>query len=150
MHVAWLGSFSQRLQFLTISPNLHDIWPIFFLIPSRYETAHFLIVLRLSGDGYSLQGSKKQPSRHMCVIKMCSVLTEIIEYAVKSSSQNKNFKSYVVILSRLEGWKKLKRKIPYLGIFKYEFNIQKNCLQRPLPVCLSIHAKHHKLFGAIF
>jgi hypothetical protein len=33
---------------LMISPNLHDIWPLFFLIPSR-----------LLGDGYSLLGSKK-------------------------------------------------------------------------------------------
>jgi hypothetical protein len=29
------------------------------LILSRYETAHFLIVIRTSGDGYSLLGSKK-------------------------------------------------------------------------------------------
>jgi hypothetical protein len=56
MHLAWLGSFSQRLM---ISPNLLDIWPVFFLILSRYETAHFLIVFRPSGDGYSLLGSKK-------------------------------------------------------------------------------------------
>jgi hypothetical protein len=27
--------------FLMISPNLLDIWPVFFLILSRYETAHF-------------------------------------------------------------------------------------------------------------
>ncbi len=57
MHVAWLGSFSQC--FLMISPNLLDIWPVLFLVPSRYETAHFLIVLGLPGDGYSLLGSKK-------------------------------------------------------------------------------------------
>ncbi len=49
MHFAWLGSFSHLL----------DIWPIFFLILSRYETAHFLIVFRPSGDGYSMLGSKK-------------------------------------------------------------------------------------------
>jgi hypothetical protein len=41
-----------------ISPNLLDIWPVFFLILSRYETVHFLIVFRPSGDGYSLLGSK--------------------------------------------------------------------------------------------
>jgi hypothetical protein len=52
----WLGlaHFHNGYSFLTISPNLHDIWPVFFLILSRYETAHFLIVLRPSGDGYSL------------------------------------------------------------------------------------------------
>ncbi len=62
MHLAWLGSFSQRdngYSFLMISPNLLDIWPVFFLILSRYETSHFLIIFRPSGDGYSLLGSKK-------------------------------------------------------------------------------------------
>jgi hypothetical protein len=54
MHVAWLG-----YSFLTISPNLHDIWSVLFLVLSRYETAHFFIVLGPSGDGYSLLGSKK-------------------------------------------------------------------------------------------
>jgi hypothetical protein len=44
---------------LMISPNLLDIWPVFFLILSRYGTLHFLIVLRTTGDGYSLLGSKK-------------------------------------------------------------------------------------------
>jgi len=29
------------------------------LIPSRYETAHFLMLLKLPGDGYSLLSSKK-------------------------------------------------------------------------------------------
>jgi hypothetical protein len=32
--------------FLMISPNLLDIWAMFFLILSRCETLHFLIVLR--------------------------------------------------------------------------------------------------------
>jgi hypothetical protein len=58
MHVAWLGSFSQRLLFFMISPNLHDIWPLFLPISSRNETAHLLTLLRLPGDGYSLLGSK--------------------------------------------------------------------------------------------
>jgi hypothetical protein len=31
---------------------------LFLLIPSRYETAHLLTLLRLPGDGYSLLGSK--------------------------------------------------------------------------------------------
>jgi hypothetical protein len=57
----WLGlaHFHNGYSFLMISPNLHDIWPLFFLIPSRYETAHLLTLLRLPGDGYSLLGSKK-------------------------------------------------------------------------------------------
>ena len=56
----WLGlaHFHNGYSFLLISPNLHDIWPVFFFILSCYETAHFLIVFRTSGDGYSLLGSK--------------------------------------------------------------------------------------------
>jgi hypothetical protein len=54
-----LAHFLNGYSFLMISPNLLDIWPVFFLILSRYETAHFLIVFRTSGDGYSLLGSKK-------------------------------------------------------------------------------------------
>jgi hypothetical protein len=57
----WLGlvHFHNGYSFLTISPNLHDIWPLFLLIPSRYSTAHLLTLLILLGDGYSLLGSKK-------------------------------------------------------------------------------------------
>ncbi len=57
----WLGlaHFHNGYSFLMISPNLLDIWPLFLLIPSRYEAAHFLTLLRLPGDGYSLLGSKK-------------------------------------------------------------------------------------------
>jgi hypothetical protein len=57
----WLGlaHFLNGYSFLMISPNLHDIWPMFFLILSRYETEHFFIVLRLPDDCYSLLGSKK-------------------------------------------------------------------------------------------
>jgi len=52
----WLGlaHFHNGYSFLMISPTFFEIWPVFFLILSRYETAHFLIVLRLPGDGYSL------------------------------------------------------------------------------------------------
>jgi hypothetical protein len=57
----WLGlaHFHNGYSSLMITPNLLDIWPVFFLILSRYETAHFLIVIRTLGDGYSLLGSKK-------------------------------------------------------------------------------------------
>jgi hypothetical protein len=57
----WLGlaHFHSGYSFLMISPNLLDIWPVFFLILSRYGALHFLIVIRTSGDGYSLLGSKK-------------------------------------------------------------------------------------------
>jgi hypothetical protein len=57
----WFGlaHFHNGYSFLMISPNLLDIWPVFFLILSRCETLHFLIVIRTLGDGYSLLGSKK-------------------------------------------------------------------------------------------
>jgi hypothetical protein len=59
----WLGlaHFHKGYSFLMISPNLLGVWPVFFLILSRYETAHFfdITVFRTSGDGYSLLGSKK-------------------------------------------------------------------------------------------
>jgi len=54
-----LAHFHNGYSFLTISPILLDIWAIFFLILSRYGTLQFFTVLRTSGDGYSLLGSKK-------------------------------------------------------------------------------------------
>jgi hypothetical protein len=53
-----LAHFHNGYSLLMISPNLLDIWPVFFLSLSRYETAHLLILIRTSGDGYSLLGSK--------------------------------------------------------------------------------------------
>jgi hypothetical protein len=38
--LAWL-IFTTAIVFLMISPNLLDIWLVFFLILSHYETAHF-------------------------------------------------------------------------------------------------------------
>jgi hypothetical protein len=63
----WLGlaHFLNGHSFLMIFPNLHDIWPLFLLIPSRYETAHLLTLLRLPGDGYSLLGSKVASVAHL-------------------------------------------------------------------------------------
>jgi hypothetical protein len=57
----WFGlaHFHNGYSVLMISPNLLDIWPVFFLILSRCGTLHFLIVIRTSGDGYSLLGCKK-------------------------------------------------------------------------------------------
>jgi hypothetical protein len=40
--------------FLMISPNLQDIWAMFFLILSRYLKLVLLMLLRTLGDGYSL------------------------------------------------------------------------------------------------
>jgi hypothetical protein len=51
----WFGSFSSTAySSLMISPNLHDIWAMFFLILSRYEKLVLLILFKTSGDGYSL------------------------------------------------------------------------------------------------
>jgi hypothetical protein len=51
----WFGSFSSTAySFLMIFPKLHDIWAMFFLILSRYEKLVLLMLLRTSGDGYSL------------------------------------------------------------------------------------------------
>jgi hypothetical protein len=54
-----LAHFHNEYCFLMISPNLHDISPLFLLIPSPVWTAHLLTLIRLLGDGYSLLGSKK-------------------------------------------------------------------------------------------
>jgi hypothetical protein len=56
--LVWLIS-STAYGFWMISPNLHDIWAMFFLILSRCEKLVLLMLFRTSGDGYSLQGSKK-------------------------------------------------------------------------------------------
>jgi hypothetical protein len=43
----WFGSFSSTAySFLMISPNLHDIWAMFFLILSRCETLLLLKVIK--------------------------------------------------------------------------------------------------------
>jgi hypothetical protein len=47
-----------------ISPKLLDFSPFFLLIFFPLGTADFLLLLELSGDGYSLLCSKKQPPRH--------------------------------------------------------------------------------------
>jgi hypothetical protein len=51
----WFGSFFQRLMvFLMISPNLHDIWVMFFLILSQELKLVLLLYFGTLGDGYSL------------------------------------------------------------------------------------------------
>ncbi len=55
---------TRKCSFLMISPKLLDISPFLLLIFSPLGTADFLLLLELSGDGYSLLCSKKQPPRH--------------------------------------------------------------------------------------
>jgi hypothetical protein len=44
---------------LMISPNLHDIWVIFFLNLSQELKLVLLLYFGTFGEGYSLKGSKK-------------------------------------------------------------------------------------------
>jgi hypothetical protein len=53
VRLVWLIS-PTAYGFLMISPNLHDIWAMFFLILSRCEKLVLLMLLRTSGDGFSL------------------------------------------------------------------------------------------------
>jgi hypothetical protein len=48
-----------KYSFLMISPKLHDFSPFFLMMSSPLGTADFLVLLELSGDGYSLLCSKK-------------------------------------------------------------------------------------------
>ncbi len=45
--------------FLIISPNLHEIWVVFFLNLSQELKLVLLLYFGTLGDGYSLKGSKK-------------------------------------------------------------------------------------------
>jgi hypothetical protein len=54
-----LAHFPTAYGFLMISPNLHDIWVMFFLILSQELKLVLLIYFGTLGDGYSLKGSKK-------------------------------------------------------------------------------------------
>jgi hypothetical protein len=47
-----------------ISPNLHAIWVFFLLNLSQELKSVLLLYFGTLGDGYSLKGSKKKPSRH--------------------------------------------------------------------------------------
>ncbi len=71
--MAWVALWraflhTMKCSFLMISLKLHDFLPFFFLISSPLGTADFLVLLELSGDGYSLLCSKKSlrvtPTNH--------------------------------------------------------------------------------------
>ncbi len=71
--VAWVALWraflnTGKYSFLKISPKFLDISPFFLLIISPLGTADFLVLLELSGDGYSLLCSKKQPPWHNSVL----------------------------------------------------------------------------------
>jgi hypothetical protein len=56
--LVWL-TFPTAYSFLMISPNLHDIWVVFFLNLSQELKLVLLLYFRILGDGCSLKGSKK-------------------------------------------------------------------------------------------
>ncbi len=67
--MAWVALWqafhqTRKYSFLMISPKLLDFSPFSLLIFSPLGTADFLLLLELSGDGYSLLCSKKQSPRH--------------------------------------------------------------------------------------
>ncbi len=55
----WFFIFPTAYSFLMISPNLHDIWVVFFLNLSQELKLVLLLYFGTLGDGYSLKGSKK-------------------------------------------------------------------------------------------
>ena len=59
----WFGSSSTAYSFLMISPNLHDIWAMFFLILSRYEK---LVLLTLQDFRWWLFSVGQQKSFLLC------------------------------------------------------------------------------------
>jgi hypothetical protein len=48
-----------------ISPNLHAIWVFLLMNLSQDLKCFLLIYFGTLGDGYSLKGSNKKPSRHI-------------------------------------------------------------------------------------
>jgi hypothetical protein len=56
--------------FVMISPNLHAIWVFLFLNLSQDLKLVLLIYFGTLGDGYSLKGSNKKPSRHNYVVPL--------------------------------------------------------------------------------
>ncbi len=55
----WWLIFPTAYSFLMISPNLHDIWVVFFLNLSQELKLVLLLYFGTLGDGYSLKSSKK-------------------------------------------------------------------------------------------
>jgi hypothetical protein len=66
---------TRKYSFLMISPKLLDFSPFFLLIFSPLGTADFFMLLELSGHGYSLLCSKKQPPWHTYFIFQGTVVT---------------------------------------------------------------------------
>ena len=61
--MVWLNS-PTAYSFVMISPNLHAIWAFLLMNLSQDLKCFLLIYFGTLGDGYSLKGSNKKPSRH--------------------------------------------------------------------------------------
>jgi hypothetical protein len=90
-----------------ISPKLLDFSPFFFLISSPLGTADFLVLLELSGDGYSLLCSKKQPPRHNTVDlyerKRCGGFLEKSTHPPSNESPLKQGRHLILYFKRMMG-----------------------------------------------
>jgi hypothetical protein len=84
---------NKEYSFLMISPKLLDFSPFFFLISSPLGTADFLVLLELSGDGYSLLCSKKQPPRHSKYISPHSIFSKCCPFKAPRPCWNGKFLS---------------------------------------------------------
>jgi hypothetical protein len=62
--LVWLN-FPTANSFVMISPNLHAIWVFLLMNLSQDLKCFLLIYFGTLGDGYSLKGSNKKPSRHI-------------------------------------------------------------------------------------
>jgi hypothetical protein len=77
-----LAHFLNGYSFLMISPNLLDIWAMFFLILSRCETLHFFIVIRTC--------SAQTQTRLGCLRKSPEVVQIPCRYDWAASAVNAN------------------------------------------------------------
>jgi hypothetical protein len=64
--LVWLN-FPTAYSFVMISPNLYAIWVFLLMNLSQDLTLVLLRYFGTLGDGYSLKGSNKKPSRHTSV-----------------------------------------------------------------------------------
>jgi hypothetical protein len=93
--LVWL-IFPTAYSFLMISPNLHDIWVVFFLNLSQELKFFLLLYFGTLGDGYSLKGSKKKPSWHTIISVGMSVQDTLLTMFIIFPSSNE-CKAYLTL-----------------------------------------------------
>jgi hypothetical protein len=72
--LVWLN-FPMAYSFVMISPNLHAIWVFLLMNLSQVFKCFLLIYFGTLGNGYSLKGSNKKPSRHTYMFPNHSLVT---------------------------------------------------------------------------